>query len=145
MERACGDWSTPQERGVPVEVANLSSIWTVGYTRPGRYHWMLQYYLRVQGLALSWVGTGRLIFSLNYDDAEFGAVVDRIVAAAVEMHADGWWRSPHSRADTSVGGYSRSCSGSSLGRPRSGRARRGAACARFASGRISPRLESMCP
>ena len=51
--------------GVPVEVANFSSIWTIGYTRPGRYHWMLQYYFRVQGLALSWVGTGRLIFSLN--------------------------------------------------------------------------------
>ena len=27
---------------------------------------MLQYYLRAEGLALSWVGTGRLIFSLNY-------------------------------------------------------------------------------
>jgi glutamate-1-semialdehyde 2,1-aminomutase len=35
---------------------------------------MLQFYLREQGLALSWVGTGRLIFSLNYDDADFDAV-----------------------------------------------------------------------
>ena len=33
---------------------------------PSRYNWMLQYYLRAEGLALSWVGTGRLIFSLNY-------------------------------------------------------------------------------
>jgi len=80
-----------QETGVPVQVANLSSIWTVFYTRPSRYNWMLQYYLRAEGLALSWVGTGRLIFSLNYSDADFDAVVQRFVAAARAMQADGWW------------------------------------------------------
>ena len=46
---------------------------------------MLQYYLRAEGLALSWVGTGRLIFSLNYTDADFAAVADRFVAAAEKM------------------------------------------------------------
>jgi len=76
---------------LPVRVANLSSISTVYYTQPGRYHWMLQYYLRSQGLALSWVGTGRLIFSLNYSDRDFAAVADRFVAAAEAMRADGWW------------------------------------------------------
>ena len=65
-----------------MRVANLSSIWTVLYTRPSRYNWMLQFYLRAQGLALSWIGTGRLIFSLNYTDADFAAVADRFVAAA---------------------------------------------------------------
>lgn len=79
------------EAGLPVRVANLSSIWTVTYTQPGRYNWMLQYYLRVQGLALSWVGTGRFIFSLNYSEADFNAVADRFVSAAQEMQADGWW------------------------------------------------------
>jgi glutamate-1-semialdehyde 2,1-aminomutase len=79
------------EAGVPVQVANLSTIWTVLYTQPGRYHWMLQFYLRLHGLALSWVGTGRLIFSLNYDDEQFAAVVERFVAACVEMKSDGWW------------------------------------------------------
>ena len=57
-----------------MRVANLSTIWTVCYTQPSRYNWMLQYYLRAEGLALSWVGTGRLIFSLNYTDADFEAV-----------------------------------------------------------------------
>ena len=52
---------------------------------------MFQYYARLQGLALSWVGSGRLIFSLNYTDADFEAVVERIVAAAKAMEADGWW------------------------------------------------------
>ena len=77
--------------GVPVRVANLQSIWTVLYDQPSRYNWMLQFYLRAHGLALSWVGTGRLIFSLNYGDADFDAVIERFVAAATEMQADGWW------------------------------------------------------
>jgi glutamate-1-semialdehyde 2,1-aminomutase len=76
---------------LPLQVANLSSIWTVCYRQPSRYNWMLQYYLRAAGLALSWVGTGRLIFSLNYTDADFEAVSDAIVAAARTMQADGWW------------------------------------------------------
>ena len=59
----------------------------VQYTEPSRYNWMLQYYLRAEGLALSWVGTGRLIFSLNYTDADFTEVADRFVAAADEDEA----------------------------------------------------------
>jgi glutamate-1-semialdehyde 2,1-aminomutase len=77
--------------GLPVRVANLSSIWTVDYTEPSRYNWMLQYYLRAEGLALSWVGTGRFIFSLNYTDADFAEVTKRFVAAAEKMKQDGWW------------------------------------------------------
>lgn len=76
---------------VPVQIAHMSTVCTVLYTRPGRYHWMLQYYLREQGLALSWVGSGRLIFSLNYSDQDFDEVVRRFVAAACAMQADGWW------------------------------------------------------
>jgi glutamate-1-semialdehyde 2,1-aminomutase len=76
---------------LPVGVSNLSSIWMVHYTEPSRYNWMLQYYLRAEGLALSWVGSGRLIFSLNYTDTDFAAVADRFVAAAEKMKRDGWW------------------------------------------------------
>jgi glutamate-1-semialdehyde 2,1-aminomutase len=76
---------------LPVRVANLSSIWTIFYPSPSRYNWMFQYYLRAAGISLSWVGTGRLIFSLNYTDAEFAEVADRIVSAARAMQQDEWW------------------------------------------------------
>jgi glutamate-1-semialdehyde 2,1-aminomutase len=79
------------EADLPVRIANMSSIWTVNYTRPSRYNWMLQYYLRAEGLALSWIGTGRLIFSLNYTDADIAAVEDRFLAACMAMQRDGWW------------------------------------------------------
>jgi glutamate-1-semialdehyde 2,1-aminomutase len=76
---------------VPVRVANLASIWTTLYTQPSRYNWMLQYYLRAEGLALSWVGTGRLIFTLDCTDTRFADVADRFVRAARAMRDDGWW------------------------------------------------------
>jgi glutamate-1-semialdehyde 2,1-aminomutase len=63
---------------------------------------MFQYYLRAEGLALSWVGTGRLIFSLNYTDADFDAVADRFVAAARAMEQDGWFWCPPGATNRTV-------------------------------------------
>lgn len=79
------------EHDLPVRVHNLSSIWILTYTAVSRFNWMFQYYLRAEGLSLSWVGTGRLIFSHNYTDEDFEAVVKRFVKAAETMSADGWW------------------------------------------------------
>ena len=90
-DRACQLNKRLTEAGIAVQVANMSSIWTVLYTQPGCYHWLFQHYLRLQGLALSWVGTGRIIFSLNYTDADFEEVSQRFVSAAKAMQADGWW------------------------------------------------------
>jgi glutamate-1-semialdehyde 2,1-aminomutase len=77
--------------GLPARVANMSSVWTVTYTVPSRYNWMFQFYLRDQKLALSWVGSGRMIFSLNFSEADFDRVADRFIAAGRQMQADGWW------------------------------------------------------
>jgi glutamate-1-semialdehyde 2,1-aminomutase len=80
-----------EAEGLPVRVVNMSSVWTVTYTTPSRYNWMYQFYLRLQGLALSWIGTGRVIFSLNFNQTDFDEVVERFVAAGREMQQDGWW------------------------------------------------------
>jgi glutamate-1-semialdehyde 2,1-aminomutase len=76
---------------LPLRVANLTSIFTVLYLTPSRYNWMFQFYLRAAGLMLPWVGTGRLIFSHDYTDADFAAFADRFTAAARAMDADQWW------------------------------------------------------
>jgi glutamate-1-semialdehyde 2,1-aminomutase len=91
-----------RDEGLPVQVANLCSIWTVSYSQPSRYNWMLQYYLRAEGLALSWVGTGRLIFSLNYTDADFEEVASRFLAAARAMKEDGFWWSDAALTNKSI-------------------------------------------
>lgn len=76
---------------LPLRIANMHSIWTVLYTVPSRYNWMFQFYLRDQGLELSWVGSGRLIMSLNYSDDDFAEVAQRFFNAARQMAMDGWW------------------------------------------------------
>ena len=53
-------------------------------------------------LALSWVGSGRLIFSLNYTEADFEAVADRFVAAARAMQQDRWWWSNPALTNKSI-------------------------------------------
>ncbi|WP_428312094.1 aminotransferase class III-fold pyridoxal phosphate-dependent enzyme [Hydrocarboniphaga sp.] len=84
------------DAGLPVRLANLHSILTILYVAPSRYNWMLQFYLRAEGLELSWIGSGRMIMSLNYTDADFAEVASRFQRAAQQMHNDGWWWSaPH--------------------------------------------------
>ena len=103
-------WNTRADRfnqaladaGLPVRVANLSSIWTVFYTEPSRYNWMLQYHLRQAGLALSWVGTGRMVFSLNYSDADFEVVLARFIEAGQQMRRDGWWWSSPEQTNRTI-------------------------------------------
>jgi glutamate-1-semialdehyde 2,1-aminomutase len=87
---------------LPLKVTNLSSIWTISYLRPSRYNWMLQYYLRAAGLALSWVGTGRFIFPMDYTDADFETVAARILAAAGSMNRAGWWWSDPSLTNKAI-------------------------------------------
>lgn len=91
-----------QHEQLPVRVAGLLSIWTVLYTRPSRYNWMFQFYLRANGLSLSWIGSGRLIFSHNYNDQDFERVVDSFVSAARAMQEDGWWWTAPQQTNRSV-------------------------------------------
>ena len=63
---------------------------------------MFQYYLKAAGLALSWVGTGRLVFSLNFSEADFEAVAERFLAAAEAMRADGWFETGALATDRAI-------------------------------------------
>jgi glutamate-1-semialdehyde 2,1-aminomutase len=76
---------------LPVRIANMQTILTVIYDAPSRYNWMLQFYLRAEGLELSWIGSGRFIMSLDYSEEDFREVADRVVRAAQRMHQDQWW------------------------------------------------------
>ena len=60
-----------KKESLPIAVHNLTTVWTIIFNQPGRYHWMFQYYLRAEGIALSWVGTGRLLVSLDFGDEDF--------------------------------------------------------------------------
>jgi glutamate-1-semialdehyde 2,1-aminomutase len=72
------------------------------YTVPSRYNWMYQFYLRAEGIGLSWVGTGRFIFSLNYTDADVQEVLERFVSAGQRMQAHGWWREEPGLTDRAI-------------------------------------------
>ncbi|MCH8477117.1 MAG: aminotransferase class III-fold pyridoxal phosphate-dependent enzyme, partial [Wenzhouxiangella sp.] len=91
-----------EKADLPVQARHLSSIFTLNYRKPSRYNWMFQFYLNAEGLMLPWVGTGRFIFSLNYSDADFDEVVERIVRAGRRMNADGWWWLPEGATQKSV-------------------------------------------
>jgi glutamate-1-semialdehyde 2,1-aminomutase len=66
----CSEWVRSTNRqladaSLPVRVMNLGTVWTVLFKEPGRYNWLMQYYLRAEGVTLSWVGTGRC-FQVRY-------------------------------------------------------------------------------
>ena len=77
--------------GLPLTVTHLASIWTLQFTQPSRYNWLLQYYLRAVGVNLSWVGTGRCMFNLDFNDDDLRDLTRAIVEAASRMRADKWW------------------------------------------------------
>ncbi len=52
---------------------------------------MLKFSLRAEGIALSWVGTGRLIFSLACTDEAFDRIATKFVAATRAMRDDDWF------------------------------------------------------
>jgi glutamate-1-semialdehyde 2,1-aminomutase len=97
--QARGVWAERVERlnrslvglGVPVRIAAWETIWLVQYDRPSRYHWMFQYYLRRRGLALNWIGTGRILFPLHVSEQDFSEIEARFLAAAQDMRDAGWW------------------------------------------------------
>lgn len=82
------------QHNIPLQIEAMSTVWTVLYQCPSRYNWMLQFYMRSEGIHLSWVGTGRLIFNLAFTDDDFAEFCNRFITAATKMQKDGWWWTP---------------------------------------------------
>jgi glutamate-1-semialdehyde 2,1-aminomutase len=96
MNDRCAQWALATNRdladgGLPLRVVRLGTVWTVLFTEPGRYNWLLQYYLRAEGLTLSWVGTGRCLASMDFTAEDYTALRAKLLDAARRMRADGWW------------------------------------------------------
>jgi glutamate-1-semialdehyde 2,1-aminomutase len=96
MNRECAAWvrstnTRLAEDRLPVRVVHLGTIWTVLFSEPGRYNWLLQYYLRAQGVTLSWVGTGRCLASMDFTAQDYMALQHALVSATTQMKRDSWW------------------------------------------------------
>jgi glutamate-1-semialdehyde 2,1-aminomutase len=95
-DRRCAEWvrSTNEklaDSSLPLRVVNLATVWTVLFKEPSRYNWLLQYYLRAEGVTLSWVGTGRCLSSMDFTDADYQDLRAKLLNAAHQMKCDGWW------------------------------------------------------
>ena len=78
---------------LPLRVVHLATVWTVLFKEPSRYNWLLQYYLRAEGVTLSWVGTGRCLSSLDFTAEDYRELQIKLLNAAQKMKDDGWWLS----------------------------------------------------
>jgi glutamate-1-semialdehyde 2,1-aminomutase len=92
----CADWvqSTNQrlaDASLPLRVVNLATVWTVLFKAPSRFNWLLQYYLRAEGVTLSWVGTGRCLSSMDFTAEDYHSLQEKLFNAACQMKRDGWW------------------------------------------------------
>ena len=96
----CRQWARETNQkladaGLPVRVVHLVTVWTVLFQESSRYNWLLQYYLRAEGLTLSWVGTGRCLSSLDFTREDYRELQAKLFAAVLKMKRDGWWLSEH--------------------------------------------------
>ena len=92
----CTEWArdTNKQLGdslLPMRVARLATVWTVLFLQPSRYNWLLQYYLRAEGVTLSWVGTGRCLSNMDFTQQHYQELQTKLLSAAWNMKRDGWW------------------------------------------------------
>jgi glutamate-1-semialdehyde 2,1-aminomutase len=97
-QQRCARWvqSTNQQLAalrLPLRVVHFATVWTVLFKEPGRYNWLLQYYLRAEGVTLSWVGTGRCLSSMDFTEEDYQDLQKKLVEAARKMKNDAWWLS----------------------------------------------------
>jgi glutamate-1-semialdehyde 2,1-aminomutase len=97
-KQRCEQWvqATNQELAelsLPLRIMHLATVWTVLFKEPSRYNWLLQYYLRAEGVTLSWVGTGRCLSSMDFTTEDYQELQGKLLKAAQKMQCEGWWLS----------------------------------------------------
>lgn len=80
-----------QAKSLPIRVVHFASMWGIKYNQPGRYHWMLQIFLREEGFSLASIGTGRNNFNQAVTEKELQNLTAGLVRACEAMQAGGWW------------------------------------------------------
>lgn len=90
-------------KGYPIKLSNWFSVWSIMYTQPGRYHWMLQYYMKDADINMSWVGTGRLLFSLEWQEKDYDRLLEKMLVACENMRKGGWWAPPQANIKQKLG------------------------------------------
>lgn len=95
-EEHCTEWAASINRefakqALPLRIVNLTTVWTILFQQPGRYNWLLQYYLRAEDVTLSWVGTGRCLSNMAFKPEHYDELRTKLIAAASRMKQDGWW------------------------------------------------------
>ncbi len=91
-----------EAENLPIRLSNMHAVLSILYTVPARYNWMLQFYLRAESIELSWIGSGRMIMSLNFSDNDFNEIIELMVKAAQQMQADQWWWQSEQLSDKSI-------------------------------------------
>jgi len=83
--------STLEKADLPIRVAAHRTTWCVCYHQPSIYNFLFMYYLREEGLQMAWVGTGKMLFTIEFSEADLKKLTDILVKAAKAFKADGWW------------------------------------------------------
>ncbi len=78
-------------KNYPLYLISVGSVWGIRYTTPGRYHWMLQYFILNEGIKLSSIGSGRMNLRLETTPEELVTLTNKLLAACKQMADGGWW------------------------------------------------------
>jgi len=79
------------KQDLPISVAAFKSTWCIKYHQPSVYQFLFQYYLRDAGMVMAWVGTSKMLFNLEFGDADLKRLTEILITAATAFKADGWW------------------------------------------------------
>jgi len=82
---------TLEKQDLPIRVAAYRTTWCVCYQQHSPFNFMFMYYLRDAGLQMAWVGTGKMLFTLEFSDGDLKKLTDILVKAAKAFQEDGWW------------------------------------------------------